>query len=224
MSTRLNLRRVAAALAAVLAAGAVVWGTTPGTMADTPDMTVDKVVVNKLGGVSVVGTVDCSDLAQQVRQQGFSYVDENDMWQELPPVGEDVLINIYANSDNYTVSQPAGRRGMIVVTHGSSRMSPCYLQYDDPDDGYTPPCDETGAPCTWVTDHYGYSEPTPLFDYSPNGKFKPGTVAVEAYSIGALVEVITVDGSGAVISKDGYFAPEGSYAYTSTTLKAVSYR
>lgn len=224
MSTRLNKRRLVAALAAVLAAGAVVWGTTPGTMADTPDMTVDKVVVNKLGGVSVVGTVDCSDLALQVRTEGFPYVDENDQWLFLEPVGEDVLINIAANSDNYTVSQPAGRRGMVMVTHGSSRMSPCYSEYDDPGDGYTPPCDEAGAPCTWVTDHFGYFEPTPLFDYSPNGKFKPGTVAVEASSIGAFVEVITLDGSGAVVSQEGYFAPEGSYAYTSTTLKAVSYR
>ena len=224
MSTRLNRRRLVAALTAVVAAGAVVWGTTPGTMAETPDMTVEKVLVNKLGGVSVVGTVDCSDLAQQVREQGFSYVDENDQWQPLGPVGEGALLNISSSSDNYTVSQPAGRRGMIMVTHGSSRMSPCYLQYDDPGDGYTSPCEVTGAPCTWVTDHYGYVEPTPLFDYSPNGKFKPGTVAVEAYSIGALVEVITVDGSGTVISKDGYFAPEGSYAYTSSTLKAVSYR
>ncbi len=224
MSTRTRRRRGFAALLAVVTAGAALAATAPVSMAETPDMTVDKVIVDKLGGVSVVGSVDCSDLALQVRDQGLSYVDENDEWQFLEPVGAEVLINIAANSDNYTVSQPAGRRGMIKVTHGSSRMSPCYSEYDDPGDGFEPPCADAGAPCTWVTDHYAYDSTQPLFDYSLDGKFKPGTVAVAAESIGAFVEVITLDGSGAVTSRDGYYAPEGSYAYTSRTLRAVSYR
>jgi hypothetical protein len=224
MNTRNRRRRGIAALLAVVTASAAFAATAPVTMAETPDMTVEKVMVNKLGGVSVVGSVDCTDLATQVREAGFDYVDENDQWQFLEPVGEGVQINAYANSDNYTVSQPAGRRGMISVTHGSSRMSPCYVEFDDPGDDYDPPCADAGAPCTWVTDHYAYFSTTPLFDYSQDGKFKAGTVAVSAESIGAFVEVVTVDGSGAVTSRDGYFAPEGWYAYTSTTLRAVMYR
>lgn len=224
MNTRNRRRRGVAALLAVVTAGAALAATAPATMAESPDMTVDKVIVNKLGGVSVVGSVDCTDLATQVREAGFAYVDENEQWQFLEPVGADVLINVFANSDNYTVSQPAGRRGMITVTHGSSRMSPCYVGFDDPGDGYEPPCGDAGAPCRWATDHYAYDSSTPLFDYSTDGKFKAGTVAVSAHSIGAFVEVVTVDGSGAVTSRDGYFAPEGWYAYTSTTLRAVTYR
>ena len=223
MSTRLNRRRLVAALTAVVAAGAVVWGTTPGTMAETPDMTVEKVLVNKLGGVSVVGTVDCSDLAQQVREQGFSYVDENDQWQPLGPVGEGALLNISSSSDNYTVSQPAGRRGMITVTHESSRLSPCYMEKFATAADYDPPCDETtGAPCTWVTDHDLYDPIQPLFDYSADGKFRAGLLAVEAEAVGALVEVFGEDENGPTYG--AYYSPYGWGAYTSTTLKAVSYR
>jgi hypothetical protein len=180
-------------------------------------------MVNKLGGVSVVGSVDCSGFATQVRENGMSYVDENDEWQYLAPGGYDVLLNIQANSDNYTVSQPAGRRGMITVTHASSRMSPCYVEFREGFEGSEPPCDEAGAPCTWVTDHMSYFGTTPLFDYSTAGKFKVGSLAVSAESIGVDVQVYTVDENGAVTGVQGYYAPEGWYAFTSTSLRAVKY-
>ena len=222
MSTNLRRRRVVAALVAFLAVGTVMGTSATATPAE-PEMTVDKVMVNKLGGVSVVGSISCAGFASQVRENGMSYMDGDDQWQYLPPVGPDVLLNIAANSDNYTVSQPAGRRLMIAVTHASSRMTPCYVEYPEGFGDNEPPCTESGTSCTWVTDHMSYEGTTPLFDYSSDGKFKVGTLAVAAESVGTLLDVYTVDENGAVTDFDTYYAPDGRYAYTSTTLRAVKY-
>lgn len=188
-------------------------------------VTVDKVLVNRLGGVNVSGWVSCEGTYQRLMDGPLTFQDENGEEHTIPAPSPGDKVNLAANSDNYTVSQPVGRRSMIQVTHGSSRMNPCFLQVRESPDGTAMPdwvsCDASGSPCRWETDTYGYDHDTlgPLFDYSPNGKFKAGSLSVTDQSIGLLVMVQHADGKW-----DTWYVPEGSYSVTSGTLRATSYR
>ncbi len=91
-------------------------------------ITVDRVLVNKLGGVNVSGEVSCEGTYEDLMAGRFRAVDENEQWYAVVPPGAEDRVNIFVNADQYTVSQPAGRRMMIQVEHGSSRMTPCYAQ------------------------------------------------------------------------------------------------
>ncbi|MBM7503135.1 hypothetical protein ACFPER_06605 [Agromyces aurantiacus] len=184
---------------------------------------VTKVMVNKLGGVNVSGEVSCAGAYDRLVSGELLY-DTGEGWAPVPFTDGDLVI-LNANSDNYTVSQPAGRKAMIQVTHGSSRMSPCYATTTTTPDGHTIPpwaaCAPEGTPCRWETDAYAYDHEAngPLFDYSSGGKFKTGLVNVSAQSIGLFVQILHEDQTW-----DMYFIEEGSYAMTSTALKAVSSR
>lgn len=99
-------------------------------------VSVDKVMVNKLGGVNVSGQVSCAGAYAQLSDleggglwydTGQKDDDGNPIFGLIPKPGIDDSVVLQANNDNYTVSQPAGRRTMIQVTHGSSRMSPCFV-------------------------------------------------------------------------------------------------
>jgi hypothetical protein len=186
-------------------------------------MSVTAAQVNKLGGVHVVGLVDCSAMARSIRLGEFTYQEEDGT--EVPLIldlGD--LINLYANSDNYTVSQPAGRKTMINVTHGSSQMSPCYVESFEFVDGDIADCEPEGAPCVWATNVFGYNEDEfgPLFDYSDDGKFKTGAMNVSAHSIGLLVEVIHTPQSP--VTRDVFYRQEGTWATTSGIVYATAYR
>lgn len=189
-------------------------------------VTVDKVLVNRLGGVNVSGWVSCAGTYQRLMAGEFRYQDENGDYQTIPAPAAGDEVNLAANSDNYTISQPAGRKSMIQVTHGSSRMNPCFLQVRANPDGTPMPdwvtCEPGGSPCRWETDQYGYDHETlgPLFDYSPNGKFKAGSLSVTDESVGLLVMVRHADGH----TWDTWYVPEGSYSVTSGTMRAMSYR
>ena len=71
-----------------------------------------------------------------------------------------------------------------------------------------------------MTDRFSYDLSTgPLFVYSPDGKFKTGTVAVEVTAVGYWVEVYdeldhSLKGSGMVFDE----------AFAATTLRATAYR
>ena len=189
----------------------------PATAAPGMSLTVDQVLVNRLGGVSVVGTVDCSAVHQQILAGTFMV--ETESGYEALVLGPGDSVNLYANNDNYTVSQPAGRKAMIQVTHESSQMSPCFTQTLVSGDGHVLPC-VPGSPCPWATMAYSYDPALgPLFDYSPDGRFKAGTLNVTAWSVGVLVEVIHPVGEPSY-----HFVNEGSYATTSGLIRAVSYR
>ena len=188
-------------------------------------VSVDKVLENKLGGVNVSGQVSCAGTYQRLAAGELTFQDESGQQQTIPAPGPGDLVNLAANNDNYTVTQPAGRKTMISVTHGSSRMNPCFLQVRANPDGSPMPdqvtCAAGGAPCRWETDRYGYDHETlgPLFDYAPNGRFRTGNVGVSDESIGLYVMVLHPDGQW-----DTWYVPEGSYAVTSTTVRATSYR
>lgn len=218
MRTRLRV----VLMAVVLGMGVLVPAL-PST-ADTPSgdwVSVDRAMVNKLGGVNVSGQVSCAGTYDLIAE-GLFEVDG------VPLVlAPDDKVNLLANNDNYTVSQSVGRKTMIQVTHGSSRMSPCFVQILSNPDGSaidSQLCEEGGAPCRWTTDHFGYDSNTfgPLFDYSPNGKFKTGTMSVRNESIGLAVQIHHADDSW-----DTYIFGEDEtshYSFTSTSIRAVSYR
>jgi hypothetical protein len=223
--------RVRRAATLAMAAGlTVAWVavTVPASAATRADyVTVTQVLVDRLGGVNVSGEVSCAGLYDQIAAGGYTVPDE----QGNPvPVVLDAgdLVNLYANNDNYTVSQPAGRRAMIQVTHESSRMNPCFVQYPFSSDGTPYPdwvaCNADGSACAWHTDAYGYDPAAfgPLFDYSPDGRFKTGLLNVTGHSLGVLIQIAHL--SESPVTWDTYYVPEGTYSMTSTSIRAASYR
>ncbi len=190
-------------------------------------ITVDRVLVNKLGGVNVSGEVSCEGTYQDLMAGQFQAVRENGLWYTVVSPGPLDKVNILVNADWYTVSQPAGRRLMIQVEHESSRMTPCYAQHPYEMDG-TPwtdlgvQCRQDGTACRWETDRYGYDRVKygPLFDYSPDGKFKTGSLNVDAYGYGALV-MIYHEGTG---TWETHYSPYAADIFTSQVVRATMYR
>lgn len=188
---------------------------------------VDRVLVDAVGGVSVAGQVSCEGALARLEDGQLAYAwDENGEPIFVPAPGPDELVNLFANTDNYTVYQALGRKTMLQVTHGSSQMTPCIGQYP-----YEPTgnpwaerylCAAGGAPCPWETNVYNYDRETmgPLFDYAANGAFKPGKVSVKGYSVGLLVMIYDT----AQQTWREYFIEEGTWVPYAATLRAVSYR
>lgn len=218
-----------ARLGLLAAIGALALGATfaaPAQAAVEPEgdwVSVTEVKVNRLGGVNVAGEVSCAATYQRLVDGQLMY-DENGQWTPVPFADGDLVI-LSANTDNYTVSQPAGRKTMIQVTHESSRMSPCFATATTTQQGEPIPvwvsCAEAGAPCRWETDVFGYDRDAsgPLFDYSSAGKFKAGLLNVMVQSIGLLIQIQHPDQSW-----DVYFIEEGSYSVNSVSIKAVNIR
>jgi hypothetical protein len=220
--------RVALAATAALAATWVVPALPASAVSEGDWINVTQVLVNRLGGVNVSGQVSCEGTYQQILAGDLEVQDSqgNVVPLELQPGDK---VNLFANHDNYTVSQPAGRKAMIQVTHESSRMNPCLVQYRFSPDGTPMPdsvgCAPDGYPCRWETDAFSYDRASqgPLFDYAANGKFKAGLLNVSAHSVGLLVTVAHFTDE-ALTGWDVYFVSEGSYATTSALIKAVNYR
>jgi hypothetical protein len=108
---------------------------------------------------------------------------------------------------------------MITAEHGSSRLQWAFSNAPPGFFGeFTPEYATESA--RWVTDRFSYDlSAGPLFVYSPDGKFKTGTVAVEVTSMGFWVEVYdeldhSLKGSGMTFDE----------AFAATTLRATAYR
>lgn len=195
ITRRMLFATVAAVVLALLTPGG------PSSAADGPVdwISTDGALVNKLGGVHVYGSVSCAGTAQTLKGSSFWYESE-DGWREVP-VDADATINLFVNPDNYIVSQPAGRKQMIQVEHGSSRMSPCYVETTTDQNG-TPweelgvECSADGTSCGWETDRYAYDASLwgPLFDYSSDGKFKAGDLNVNVSAYGVLIIIVPDEG------------------------------
>lgn len=231
--------RTRSRLLAALLAGALLLLTAAGASQAALSMawmSVDTVMVNKLGGVSLVGRVDCSATAAAIHDGSYQVTQWDD---EGNPVGETPLREVLqlqdgdrlilaANNDNYTVTQPAGRKTMIQASHGSSIMTPCYAEYLSQQDGRPIACEASGAPCTWRTTEYGndyFTDAPPLYDYSPAGKFKTGSVDVRAQSLGMLVQVVRQDDqTGQWQYVTSFYEEEGTYAVFNGVLRAVAAR
>jgi hypothetical protein len=188
-------------------------------------ITVDRVLVNKLGGVNVSGEVSCAGTYADLMAGLVMAVDENEQWYTVAAPGPEDKVNILVNADQYTVSQPAGRRTMIQVEHGSSRMTPCFAQYPvDPagNSWQQVQCRPDGTACRWETDRFGYDRVKygPLFDYSADGKFKAGSLNVDAYTYG--VEVMIYD--TIAMTWESHHSPYAADIFTSQVVKATMYR
>ncbi|WP_404390875.1 hypothetical protein [Humibacillus xanthopallidus] len=222
MRTRPRFLATLAAVGLALMAAAPASGATGGDW-----ISVDRALVNKLGGVSVSGEVSCAGTYAQLLDGSLEYVDENEQWLPIPAPTDTQLVNIFVNADTYTVSQPAGRRLMIQVEHGSSRMHPCFAQHPYDEDGRS--WQEIGqiecrdeTTCRWETDRYAYDRVTlgPLFDYSPDGKFKTGNLNVDVSTYGSMVAVYDT----ATQTWDYYGVPQTPDIYTQQIVRATMYR
>lgn len=217
-------QRAVRVLSALIFGMGVALAATPSQSAEPDDwVSVTTVRIDRLGGVNVVGEVSCEGAFARLEAGELSYENEFGEWVPIPYDGEPLFMD--ASTDNYTVSQPAGRKAMIQVTHGSSQLTPCYgtsptYPNGEPQEARFA-CDPSGAPCAWQTNAYDYDYETfgPLFDYSPDGKFKTGLLNVTVRSTGLLIQIQRTSGNW-----DTYWIEEGSYAMAFTTLKAVSYR
>lgn len=159
--------------------------------AQTDGVWVTKVLVNRLGGVSVVGQMTCAGAAAASRAGTLQASDESENWVTVEWQEGDSLV-LLTNPDQYTVTQPSGRRTMVRVTHESSRAHPCYTDLSVwPEDG-TPITCPVASVCLWTTDQFGYDAERfgPLFDYSSDGKFKTGSLNVTGIASGLFIAVV----------------------------------
>lgn len=81
-------------------------------------------------------------------------------------------------------------------------------------------CRQDGTACRWETDRFAYDRVKygPLFDYSPDGKFKSGSLNVDAYTYGALVMIYHPD------TKTCHYSPFATDIFTSQVVRATMYR
>lgn len=224
----MRMRATAVACAGVaLAWSAALLPVAPAAHAATPRsdpadyVDVTRVLVNRLGGVSVEGTMSCAASAALVRAGSVQGDDLSTEQPDLQPIsllaGDSIVL--LANPDRYTVSQPIGRRTMIQATHEPSRMNPCYTEVTAlPDFAVECP---VGQACAWRTDRYGwsYSRLGPLFDYSPGGTFKAGQISVDGHSTDLAVIVLHSGGS-----TSRYMVEGGFFENYSPVIRAVLVR
>lgn len=227
------MRRRSRFFAMVAAIGlALVAPAGPTSAADaTPTdwVSVDRVLVNRLGGVSVSGEFSCAatfDVLKAGQLEALEESEEGDRWYTIdaPNLETDDVI-LLVNPDNYTVTQPAGKRLMIKVQHGSSRMTPCSITTRETPDGNTistDKCPSLEGPCRWETDRYAYDRASygPLFDYSDNGKFKVGSLNVEVYDYGVVVMLHRASTG----EWEYHTSPYAADVYFNSVLRAVGYR
>lgn len=204
----------------------------PVSAADAPPtdwVSVDKVLVNRLGGVSVSGEFSCAatfELLKAGQLEAMEETQEGDRWYTIdaPNLETDEVL-LFVNADNYTVTQPAGKRLMIKVQHESSRMTPCYITQRETPDGNTiseDKCPTFGGPCRWETDRYAYDRAAygPLFDYSDNGKFKVGNLNVEVYDYSVVVMLYRASTG----QWEFHTSPYAADVYFNSVIRAVGYR
>jgi hypothetical protein len=191
-------------------------------------VSVDAVLVNRLGGVSVSGQFQCLAAYDQLwagELQGLRETESGEEWYTIPAPEPGDKVVLLVNADNYLVKQPAGKRLMIKAEHWSSRMTPCVAEQRQMPDGSeisNDKCPSDLGPCRWETDRYAYDRQAfgPLFDYADNGKFKVGNLNVEVFDYG--VAVMIFDSAGNF--KEDHMAPYAADVYFNDIVRAVSYR
>ena len=179
---------------------------------------VTKVMVNRIGGVTVEGTMSCSATAVNVRAGDVAGDDmATEEIEQMPiivsPTDRLVLLT---NPDRYVVSQPVGRRAMIQASHQPSKLNPCFTEVASLPAGALE-C-AVGMACPWRTDRFGwdYASLGPLFDYSPSGTFKAGLLNVDGNSTDLAVIVLRQDGSTST-----YMVEEGFFQTYSPVIRAT---
>jgi hypothetical protein len=161
MNTR-RIRVVTAAVATFVAALATALVPVGGASAEGYEHsftgTVDKVLVNRYGGITVSGTMDCT--AEVAAIYGG---------EENVPADTTVYVG-----KQWTATQYAGRGKVITASYSSGIASICYT--NDPAVMAWPGYSE--APYPWST-LYGFPVGETQWVYSDNGKFGAGAIHVE---------------------------------------------
>lgn len=154
---------------ALVAALALTFLAASGASAVEPSMlSAPKVLVNRTGGITATGNVDC---AAAVLAAWGSYANAPDL----------VFTNV-----SWTIDQPQGRR-MISATFEDHMASPCWAKAGAPfvDPGRcTLAADGTQHPCRWDSQNYGSDG----WIYG-NGAFKPGAVHLAVTMDGGYYDV-----------------------------------
>ncbi len=153
----------------------------------------NKVLVNKTGGITVSGTMDCAAAVN-----AYDWTDLTGI--ATPPANLTIMVNV-----SWTAYQPVGRQTMLQATFGSDHKEPCYNTNENLN--YGPVCGgDTNPSCRWITSNFT-STSTPFYVYSPQGKFAPGPIHVDVLSAYPDGEVV-IDGEwqcelgGALVSCD----------------------
>lgn len=118
--------------------------------------TVDRVVVNRYGGITVSGTLDCSAEVEAIYGGP-----------ELIPANTSVFV-----SKNWTATQYVGRNKVVTASYSSGIASVCYTNDPGMMNG------DVTAPWSWST-QYGYPVGEVQWVYSATGKFGTGPIHVE---------------------------------------------
>jgi len=152
-------RTAAATATAFLAAAAAVVPVGSATAADYEHSfgaTVDQVLVNRYGGITVSGTLDCS--AEVAAIYGG---------EELIPTDTSVFV-----SKNWTAFQYVGRNKVVTASYSSGIASVCYTNDPGMMNG------DVTAPWSWST-QYAFPVGETQWVYSATGKFATGPIHVE---------------------------------------------
>ena len=184
----------------------------------TDSVKVTRALVNRLGGVSVEGTVTCAASAAQVKGGTFQALDSDEQWVTVPWAPGDRLL-ILTNPDQFTVNQPVSRRWSVQVTHTSSRATPCFTDVSTLPGGTDVSCPVSSV-CSWRSDAFGYDQGDgPWFDYSASGRFSKGWLNVTGHSSGLHLTIVHGDNS-----MSDYSSPDAVYLSYNVVTKAVAWR
>jgi hypothetical protein len=118
--------------------------------------TVDTVLVNRYGGITVSGTLDCS-------------AEVADIYGGVENIPADTSVYV---GKNWVATQYVGRGKVVTASYNSGIASVCFT--NDPDMYYG----DTTAPWPWST-LYGFPVGETQWVYSSTGKFAAGAIHVE---------------------------------------------
>ena len=125
--------------------------------------TVDQVLVNRYGGITVSGNLDCSAAVADIYGGA-----------ELIPADTSVFV-----SKSWTATQYVGRNKVVTASYDSGIASVCYT--NDPTMYYG----DVTPPWPWST-MYAYPVGETQWVYSSTGKFATGPIHVELTVTGGL--------------------------------------
>ena len=129
--------------------------------------TVDRVQVNKMGGITVSGSVDCTDQVAAIYGGDVDSI----------PADTIVVVNM-----NWDALQYVGKGKTVFAEYDSAIASICYTNMDE---SLFPDWVDLVAPYSWET-RYPYPTGTVQWVYSRDGKFAAGPIHIELTAIGGL--------------------------------------
>lgn len=165
----MRIRGVVAATASLVAALAAAVLPAGSASADSYEHsftgTVDQVLVNRYGGITVSGTLDCSEQVAAI-------------YGGVENIPADTTIYV---GKQWTATQYVGRGKAVTASYSSGIASVCFNNNPALEVG-------TSAPWTWAT-LYGFPVGTTQWVYSDNGKFSAGAIHVELTLEGSELQV-----------------------------------